>query len=174
MKLADRVCVITGGARGIGEAIAARFIAEGATVAILDLDRTAAEATAGRLGATAYQCDVSSRASVENAINAVRYAHGRIDVLCNNAGIGLAGPSETFSDEDWNTSIGVMETGVFLCSQVVGRHMLERGRGMIVNTSSMNAWEAFPMRLAYCAAKAAVVAMMPPTRRRRRGCRGGW
>jgi NAD(P)-dependent dehydrogenase (short-subunit alcohol dehydrogenase family) len=159
MKLADRVCVITGGARGIGEAIAARFIAEGATVAILDLDLAAAETTAGRLGATAYQCDVSSRASVENAINAVLYAHGRIDVLCNNAGIGLAGPSETFSDEDWNTSIGVMQTGVFLCSQIVGRHMLERGRGTIVNTSSMNAWEAFPMRLAYCAAKAAVVAM---------------
>src|SRR2546430_1437549 len=103
--------------------------------------------------------DVSSRASVENAINAVLYAHGRVDVLCNNAGIGLAGPSETFSDADWDTSIGVMQTGVFLCSQVVGRHMLERGRGTIVNTSSMNAWEAFPMRLAYCAAKAAVVAM---------------
>jgi len=73
--------------------------------------------------------------------------------------LGLAGPSETFSDADWDTSIGVMQTGVFLCSQVVGRHMLERGRGTIVNTSSMNAWEAFPMRLAYCAAKAAVVAM---------------
>src|SRR6478672_836560 len=159
MKLADRVCVITGGARGIGEAIATRFVAEGATVAILDLDGAAAEATAGRLGATAYQCDVSSRASVENAINAVLYAHGRVDVLCNNAGIGLAGPSETFSDADWDTSIGVMQTGVFLCSQIVGRHMLERGRGTIVNTSSMNAWEAFPMRLAYCAAKAAVVAM---------------
>src|SRR5215475_8140903 len=128
MKLADRVCVITGGARGIGEAIAARFIAEGATVAILDLDLAAAE---------------------ETAIAAVIYAHGRVDVLCNNAGIGLAGPSETFSDEDWDTSIGVMQTGVFLCSQVVGRHMLERGRGTIVNTRSMNAWEAFPMRLAY-------------------------
>jgi NAD(P)-dependent dehydrogenase (short-subunit alcohol dehydrogenase family) len=161
MKLADRVCVITGGARGIGEAIAVRFAAEGATVAILDLDGAAAAATAGRLAGpgTGHACDVSSRSSVTAAVAEVLGSHGRVDVLVNNAGIGLAGPSETFSDADWNTSVGVMQTGVFLCSQVVGRHMLERGRGTIVNISSINAWEAFPMRLAYCAAKAAVVAM---------------
>ena len=159
MKLADRVCVVTGGARGIGEAIAARFAAEGATVAILDLDAAAAALTAERLGGTGHGCDVGVRPSVEAAMAEVLGRHGRIDVLVNNAGIGLAGPSETFSDEDWNTSIAVMQTGVFLCSQVAGRHMLAAGRGVIVNISSMNAWEAFPMRLAYCAAKAAVVAM---------------
>ena len=159
MKLADRVCVVTGGARGIGEAIAARFVAEGATVAILDLDAAAAARTAERLGGTGHGCDVRIRSSVEAAVAEVLDRHGRIDVLVNNAGIGLAGPSETFSDEDWNTSIAVLQTGVFLCSQVVGRHMLAAGRGVIVNISSMNAWEAFPMRLAYCAAKAAVVAM---------------
>jgi NAD(P)-dependent dehydrogenase (short-subunit alcohol dehydrogenase family) len=159
MKLADHICVVTGGARGIGEAIASRFAANGATVAILDSDGAAAAATAARQGATGYQCDVSSRASVEAAVAAVIDAHGRVDVLVNNAGIGLAGPSETFSDADWETSIGVMQTGVFLCSQIVGRHMLARGHGTIVNISSINAWEAFPMRLAYCAAKAAVVAM---------------
>src|SRR6266851_4634244 len=65
MKLADRICVVTGGARGIGEAIASRFAANGATVAILDSDGAAAAATAARQGATGYQCDVSSRASVE-------------------------------------------------------------------------------------------------------------
>jgi NAD(P)-dependent dehydrogenase (short-subunit alcohol dehydrogenase family) len=159
MKLADRVAVVTGGARGIGEAIATRFTAEGATVAILDLDGPAATETAGRLGGTGHQCDVRSRSSVEAAMDEVLTEHGRIDVLVNNAGIGLAGPSETFSDEDWDTSIGIMQTGVFLCSQVVGRHMLERRHGVIVNISSINAWEAFPQRLAYCAAKAAVVAM---------------
>ncbi len=140
MKLADRVCVITGGARGIGEAIADRFTAEGATVAILDLDAAAAARTAARLGGTGHSCDVGSRPSVEAAVASVLDRHGRIDVLVNNAGIGLAGPSETFSDEDWATSIGVLQTGVFLCSQVVGRHMLAAGRGVIVNISSMNAW----------------------------------
>lgn len=159
MKLADRVTVITGAARGIGEAIATRFAAEGATVAILDHDGPAAAHTAARLGGMAHECDVSSRESVEAAVAAVTAAHGRVDVLVNNAGVALAGPSETFSDADWNTSIGVMQTGVFLCSQAVGRQMLERGRGTIVNIASINAWEAFPMRLAYCAAKAAVVAM---------------
>ncbi len=159
MRLADRIAVITGGARGIGEAIATRFAAEGATIAILDLDGAAAAETAGRLGGTGHACDVSSRGSVQAAVDEVLAAHGRIDILVNNAGLALMGPSETFSDEDWNASIGVMQTGVFLCSQVVGQHMLEREHGTIVNISSINAWEAFPMRLAYCAAKAAVVAM---------------
>jgi NAD(P)-dependent dehydrogenase (short-subunit alcohol dehydrogenase family) len=159
MKLDGQVCVVTGGARGIGEAIAACFAAEGATVAIADLDGDAAQRTASRLGATGYACDVTSRESVQAAFGGVADAHGRIDVLVNNAGIGLAGPSETFSDADWNISIGVLQTGVFLCSQIAGQQMLRQGKGSIVNISSMNAWEAFPRRLAYCAAKAAVVAM---------------
>jgi NAD(P)-dependent dehydrogenase (short-subunit alcohol dehydrogenase family) len=157
--MSDRACVVTGGARGIGEAIASCLVDNGGAVAILDKDGAAATATATRLGASGYQCDVSSRQSVEAAVQQVLGDFGRIDVLVNNAGIGLAGPSESFSDEEWNTSIGVMQTGVFLCSQVVGRHMLERRKGTIVNISSINAWEAFPLRLAYCAAKAAVVAM---------------
>jgi NAD(P)-dependent dehydrogenase (short-subunit alcohol dehydrogenase family) len=159
MKLSDRVCVVTGAGRGIGEAIAHRFRQEGATVAVLDLDPGAAAAVASEVDGSSHRCDVSSRESVEGAIGEVLQAHGRVDVLVNNAGVALAGPSETFSDADWDASIGIMQTGVFLCSQIAGRHMLERRSGTIVNISSINAWEAFPMRLAYCAAKAAVVAM---------------
>ena len=159
VKLRDKVCAVTGGGRGIGEAIADRFRAEGGTLAVLDLDGNAAAAVAARLDGTGHACDVSSRESVETAFAEILAAHGRIDVLVNNAGVALAGPSETFSDADWDTSIGVMQTGVFLCAQVAGRDMLARGSGSIVNISSINAWEAFPMRLAYCAAKAAVVAM---------------
>jgi NAD(P)-dependent dehydrogenase (short-subunit alcohol dehydrogenase family) len=159
VKLDGRTCVVTGAGRGIGEAITHRFTDEGATVAVLDLDLDAARGVAAVANGTPHQCDVSDRASVEAAVADVLDTHGRIDVLVNNAGVALAGPSETFSDADWDTSIGIMQTGVFLCSQVVGRHMLEREAGTIVNISSINAWEAFPMRLAYCAAKAAVVAM---------------
>jgi NAD(P)-dependent dehydrogenase (short-subunit alcohol dehydrogenase family) len=130
-------------------------------VALTARQQADADAAAKALGGTTrgYACDVRHHEQVAWLFERVQRELGGADVLVNNAGIGLAGPSETFSDADWDTSIGVMQTGVFLCSQVVGRHMLERGRGTIVNTSSMNAWEAFPMRLAYCAAKAAVVAM---------------
>ena len=159
MKLDGRICVVTGAGRGIGEAITHRFADEGATVAVLDLDLDAARGVAAVANGSAHRCDVSDRASVEAAVAEVLETHGRVDVLVNNAGVALAGPSETFSDADWDASIGIMQTGVFLCSQVVGRHMIERNMGTIVNISSINAWEAFPMRLAYCAAKAAVVAM---------------
>jgi NAD(P)-dependent dehydrogenase (short-subunit alcohol dehydrogenase family) len=159
MKLDDRVCVVTGGARGIGAAVVRRFTAEGATVAIWDLDGEEAALVAAEVGGSGLGCDVGRRDAVEAAFAATLERHGRVDVLVNNAGIALAGPSETFSDADWNASLAVMQTGVFLCSQIVGRHMLERGKGSIVNLASINAWEAFPMRLAYCAAKAAVVAM---------------
>jgi NAD(P)-dependent dehydrogenase (short-subunit alcohol dehydrogenase family) len=128
-------------------------------VAVWDVDGDAAAATAGELGGSGHACDVSARAPVEAAAAETLERHGRVDVLVNNAGVAIAGPSESFPDSDWDVSIGIMQTGVFLCSQAVGRHMLDRGDGVIVNISSINAWDAFPMRLAYCAAKAAVIAM---------------
>src|SRR5260370_20714418 len=93
MKQAGRVCVITGGARGIGEAIASRFAAEGAVVAILDIDAAAAAETAGRLGGTGHGCDVGSRSSGQGAAAAGRPAHGRTQVLLNKSARRPAGPS---------------------------------------------------------------------------------
>jgi NAD(P)-dependent dehydrogenase (short-subunit alcohol dehydrogenase family) len=159
MSLDAKQCVVTGAAAGIGAAIAERFAAGGATVAVWDVDYERAERLATELGGSAHRCDITDRGQIEAAFAATLGCHGQIDVLVNNAGIALAGPSELFSDQDWTRSIDVMQTGVFRCSQVIGRHMLGRRAGTIVNISSINAWEAFPMRLAYCAAKAAVVSM---------------
>ena len=142
------VVAVTGGLQGIGAAIAGAFEARGDTTAILDIAEGAA-----------YPCDVGKRPDVERAVGAVESDLGPIDVFVNNAGFTAIGPSEDFPEELWQRSLDVMTTGVFFCCQVVGRRMLQRRRGSIINISSINATEAFPQRLAYCAAKAAVESM---------------
>jgi NAD(P)-dependent dehydrogenase (short-subunit alcohol dehydrogenase family) len=159
VKLQDKLCVVTGAAQGIGRAIVEEFAAQGAQPVILDIDAAAADAYAADLRgrgieARSYECDVSDREQVV----AVADDLGWCDVLVNNAGIALMGPSLEFSEADWRRSIDVMQTGVFFCCQAFGRHLAQRG-GAIVNIASMNATVAFPMRLAYNAAKAAVVQM---------------
>jgi NAD(P)-dependent dehydrogenase (short-subunit alcohol dehydrogenase family) len=163
MKLQDKVCVVTGGVQGIGRAIVEQYVAEGARVAIPDLNGDAAEAYAAELRdrgvqAAGYRCDVSVLDDVAAAAEAVERDLGRCEVLVNNAGLALMGPSLDFPEEHWRRSIDVMETGVFFCCQAFGRQLV-RGGGAIVNIASMNASVAFPMRLAYNAAKAAVVQM---------------
>jgi NAD(P)-dependent dehydrogenase (short-subunit alcohol dehydrogenase family) len=163
MKLQDKVCVVTGGVQGIGRAIVEEYVAHGGRPAILDINgeaasRYAEELRARGVDARGYRCDVSDRADVAAAGEAVARDLGRCEVLVNNAGLALMGPSLDFSEDDWRRSIDVMQTGVFLCSQVFGSQLV-RGGGAIVNIASMNARVAFPMRLAYNAAKAAVVQM---------------
>jgi len=164
VKLAGKVCVVTGSAQGIGKAIVERFAEEGGRVAVLDLnlegaERCAADLRARGFTAAAYDCDVADRASVISAAARIESELGACDVLVNNAGLALMGPSLDFSEEDWRRSIDVMQTGVFFCCQAFGRQMVAKGSGSIVNIASMNATVAFPMRLAYNAAKAAVVSM---------------
>jgi NAD(P)-dependent dehydrogenase (short-subunit alcohol dehydrogenase family) len=163
-ELDGRVCVITGAGRGIGAAIAERFAAEGARVAILERDRLLGEETAARLAAGGaqvrfYQLDVADEASVVEIAGQVVADFGRVDVLVNNAGIGRLGPSMTFPLHYFRESLDVMVIGVFLCSREFGTAMRAAGGGVIVNISSINGLVAFPMRLAYSAAKAAVVSM---------------
>ena len=139
------VVVVTGGMRGIGAAIAAAFERQGDTVAVLDVE-----------AGSPFTCDVSDEAQVEAASERVERELGPVDVLMNNAGVAHIAPSETLPAAEWRRSLEVMATGTFLCSRSFGGRMLERRRGCIVNVSSINATEAFPQRLAYCAAKAAV------------------
>lgn len=139
------VVVVTGGMQGIGAAIVDAFVSRGDRVAVLDIDER-----------SSYRCDVSDAAQVQSAAERVESDLGSVEVLVNNAGIAHIAPSETVSEAEWRRSLDVMATGTFLCSQAFGSRMLERRRGAIVNISSINATEAFPQRLAYCAAKAAV------------------
>ena len=163
-ELDGRVCVVTGGGRGIGAAIATHFAAEGARLAILDREPALGEATVsrlvdGRADARFYQADVADEDAVAGVAERVVSDFGRVDVLVNNAGISRLGPSMSFPAADFRDSLEVMVIGVFLCSREFGKAMRDGEGGAIVNLSSINGIVAFPMRLAYSAAKAGVISM---------------
>ena len=163
-ELEGKVCVITGAGRGIGAATAKRMAAVGGKVAVLDLDPDSAEGTAAELRdagaeARAYEVDVTDEDGVVATAKAVAGDFGSVDLLVNNAGIGLLGPSMTFPLSEWQQTMDVMVTGVFLCSREFGKALRDSGGGTIVNISSLNGLTSFPMRLAYSAAKAAVISM---------------
>ena len=128
--LEGRTAVVTGGAGGIGSEICQELAAEGAAVAIWDLDGDRAEAlAAGIPRATAHRVDITDSADVNRVTAEVRDRHGTIDTLINNAGISKVGDhTHELSDEIWNESIAVMQTGVFFCSRAVGRVMIDQGR----------------------------------------------
>ncbi len=159
--LGGRIAVVTGGASGIGAAVAETFAAKGATVAVVDLDEGAAQATADTLGGESrgFACDVSDPASVTTAIDIVHTAYGRIDVLVNSAGIALLGPAEELSPAAFSKTLAVNVTGTFLVSQAVGRHMLAAGHGKIVNLASQAGSVALDEHVAYCASKFAVIGL---------------
>lgn len=159
--LGGKVALITGGASGIGAAVAGVFVAKGASVAVVDLDRAAADATAARLGdpCGGFTCDVSDPASVKAAVEAVLEEYGQIDVLVNCAGIALLAPAEDLTAEAFDKTMAVNVRGTFLVCQEVGRHMLVAGKGKIVNLASQAATVALNEHVAYCASKFAVVGM---------------
>lgn len=138
-RLTGKVALITGGARGIGRATAARFVEEGARVAVADRDRAAAEATARELGPSAFavELDVSDRQSVTRTVDAVLAQAERIDVLINNAGITRDATLAKTSDEAWDAVIAVNLTGTFNVTRAVAPHMIARGKGAIVNAASI-------------------------------------
>ncbi len=141
-RFAGRVAVVTGSARGIGAATAKRFAAEGASVAVLDLDQDAAAATAPELGAeqaVGVACDVSDAASVDAAVTQVVGELGGVDILVNNAGVTRDNLLFKMSEDDWDMVMNVHLRGSFLMSRAAQKHMVEKKYGKIVNLSSVSA-----------------------------------
>jgi 3-oxoacyl-[acyl-carrier protein] reductase len=164
IDLEGRKAVVTGGAQGIGYAIAERLLESGAAVAIWDKDGGEAEAAAGRLAAKgevkAVIADVTEWASVEAAASETAGAFGVIDILVNNAGI--SGPNKKtweYTPEEWHQVISVDLTGVFLCCRAVVPLMRRNGYGRIVNIASIAGKEGNPNAPAYSAAKAGVIGL---------------
>ena len=157
-----RAVLVTGGGSGIGEACCVRLAAEGAKVAVLDVDGANAEAVAGRIGggAIALQVDVSDAAAVEAAIAEVVRRLGPLKLAVNNAGIGGARlPPEQTSLEQWERTIAVNLSGCFYCLRAEHPHLLASGGGAIVNTASVLSVVGSPANPAYVAAKHGILAL---------------
>jgi NAD(P)-dependent dehydrogenase (short-subunit alcohol dehydrogenase family) len=143
-RFENQTAIVTGGAHGIGRATAQRLAGEGAAVAVADFDIAAAEQVAQAIRevngqALAVEVDVTSRRQVEAMLARVLDRYDHVDVLCNIAGIGFAEPFLEIKDENWQHILNVNLNSVFLCSQVVARHMVERKiEGRIVNMASTN------------------------------------
>jgi 3-oxoacyl-[acyl-carrier protein] reductase len=142
MKLKGRVAIVTGGARGIGKAIALGFLREGAKVAIIDFDKERLEILKKEIQKTkgetiAISCDISKSSDVKEMVSQVQKSFGRIDILVNNAGIIRRGTIETVTEEDWDRVIEVNLKGTFNCCKAVAGIMKKEGYGKIVNISSI-------------------------------------
>lgn len=153
------VAVVSGGASGIGAAIGAAYVAQGAEVVLVDRDGDAAASVAADIGARSVACDVANRVSVSQAVSSVIEDLGRVDVLVNSAGVARLGPAEDLSDEFWNLTMDVNLTGTFLMCQEFGRTMLARGSGRIINIASQAATVAISEHAAYCASKFGVLGL---------------
>jgi rhamnulose-1-phosphate aldolase/alcohol dehydrogenase len=156
---AGRIALVTGGASGIGRAIATRLAADGACVAVADLDLDNATAAAAEIGGTdaavGIGVDVSDAAAVQAAVNAALLAFGGLDLVVNNAGLSISKPLLDTTEADWDIQHDVMAKGSFLVSQAAARAMIPQGiGGDIVYVASKNALFAGPNNVAYSAAKA--------------------
>ena len=166
MKLKEKICIVTGGARGIGREICSYFLMEGAIVCIFDLNKTEAlntleqfEKQFGNARADFYNVDVTNAQSVENAIEEIIKKFGRIDILVNNAGITSDNLVIRMDIDEWKKVIDINLTGTFLCSKYASRYMLKQKRGRIINMSSVVGIKGNAGQSNYSASKAGVIGL---------------
>ncbi|GJL81392.1 MAG: 3-hydroxybutyrate dehydrogenase [marine bacterium B5-7] len=159
MNLKDKVCIITGSARGIGRSIAERFITDGALVAIADLRMGDAQKTADELTATGpgkaigLEMNVTDEAAVNAGIQTVIDTWGKVDVLVSNAGIQIVHKIEDFPFGDWKKLLSIHLDGAFLTTKACLPHMYKAGSGSIILMGSVHSKEASPLKSAYVTAK---------------------
>ncbi|MBY6006522.1 L-iditol 2-dehydrogenase [Salipiger bermudensis] len=161
-RLAGKCALITGAARGIGAAFAEAYIAEGAKVAIADIDFARAQETAAALGeaAVAVEMDVTRQESIDAAVAETVARLGRIDILVNNAALFTAAPITEITREDYIRVFDINVGGTLFTLQAVARHMIEHGiKGRIINMASQAGRRGEPLVAVYCATKAAVISL---------------
>jgi len=161
-RLAGKSALITGAARGIGHHFATAYVAEGARVAIADINGERAQAAADELGdqAIAIEMDVTVQDSIDAAIATATEAFGGIDILVNNAAVFSAAPITDIMRDDYQQVFDINVAGTLFTMQAVARHMIERGRGgKIINMASQAGRRGEPLVAVYCATKAAVISL---------------
>ena len=162
MKLESKIALVTGGGTGIGKAIALEFAREGADIAVSsrninNLNEACKETESIGRRSLAVTADVCIKAQVTDMVKKVIDTFGRIDILVNNSGTGRAMSILEFTEEDWDAVIDTNLKGVFLCTQAVAKHMIERKYGKIINISSTSSLGAIgTQQSAYCSSKFAV------------------
>lgn len=165
MRFKKQVVVVTGGARGLGEAFARRFASEGADIVLIDLQRDACEHTTQELQqmygvqAQALCVSVSDHDAMIRTVQQLKEQWGHIDIWVNNAGIYRGTPTEEVSMAEWQLMLDVNYTGVFVCTKAVSPVMKAQQRGRIINISSIAGRTGFRNSISYCSNKAAVIGL---------------
>jgi D-sorbitol dehydrogenase (acceptor) len=162
MKLKDKVAIVTGGARGIGEAVVRAYSAEGAKVVVADIEIAKAQELASELGANALavQLDVRDSKSISSLISATVSKFGGVDILYNNAGVFDMGPILEISEASFDKVFAVNARGLFFMLQAAAAQMVKQGRGgKIINMASQAGRRGEAQVAVYCASKAAVISL---------------